>query len=73
MTTQGAGLKDLEALGRTGWGEEEVLVGKHAVYAWCPSGILESKAGVALLKNLEESGTTRNWATLEKIDALLKR
>jgi uncharacterized protein (DUF1697 family) len=27
---------------------------------------------VALLKGLAQSGTTRNWATLEKIHALLK-
>jgi uncharacterized protein (DUF1697 family) len=72
VTTQAAGLKELEALGRTGWGEEEVLVGKHAVYAWCPNGILKSKASTALLKGLAESGTTRNWATIEKLHELLQ-
>jgi len=72
VTTQGAGMKELEALGRTGWGEEEVLVGKHAVYAWCPNGILKSKAGTALLKGLADSGTTRNWATIEKLNELLR-
>jgi len=72
MTTLGSGLKELEAMGRTGWGEEEVLVGKHAVYAWCPNGILKSKAGAALLKGLAESGTTRNWATVEKLHAMLQ-
>jgi hypothetical protein len=41
-----------------------------AAYLWCAHGILESKAGVALLKKLGERGTTRNWATVEKLNAL---
>ncbi|MFC5500175.1 DUF1697 domain-containing protein [Caenimonas terrae] len=72
VTNQPAALQAIEALGRTGWGEEEVLVGKHAAYVWCPQGILQSKAGAALLKGLAESGTTRNWATIEKLHALLQ-
>lgn len=72
VTAQAGALKDIEALGRTGWGEEEVVVGKHAAYAWCPNGILQGKAGNALLKGLAESGTTRNWATIEKLHALLQ-
>jgi uncharacterized protein (DUF1697 family) len=53
------------------WGNEKLHVGKHAAYLWCANGILESKAAVALLKGLEGSGTTRNWATLNKIHALM--
>ncbi len=53
------------------WGDERILVGKHAAYLWCANGILESKAAVALLKKLDETGTTRNWATLNKIHALM--
>jgi len=78
LTKVGYALRDewgitLEPLAKTEWKGEVVQVGKHAAYLWCADGILESKAGAALLKNLEETGTTRNWATLEKIDALLKR
>lgn len=72
VTQQAAALKDIEALGRTGWGAEEVVVGKHAAYAWCPLGILKSKAGAALLKGLADAGTTRNWATIEKLQAMLQ-
>lgn len=71
VTAQASSLKDIEALGRTGWGEEEVVVGKHAAYAWCPNGLLKSKAGPALLKGLADTGTTRNWATIEKLHAML--
>ena len=72
VTTRASALKDIEALGRTGWGEEEILVGKYAAYAWCPNGILQGKAGPALLKGLADAGTTRNWATIEKLQALLQ-
>ena len=66
----------LDALGRLAtaeWGAEKVHIGKHAAYVWCANGILESKAAVALLKNLDGTGTTRNWATVIKILALMTR
>jgi uncharacterized protein (DUF1697 family) len=53
------------------WGDEKLHVGKHAAYLWCANGILESKALGVLLKGLEGAGTTRNWATLNKIHALM--
>lgn len=53
------------------WGDEQVHLGKHAAYLWCANGILESKAAVAMLKELENLGTTRNWATMNKIHALM--
>jgi uncharacterized protein (DUF1697 family) len=61
----------LEKLALQEWGDERVHVGKHAAYLWCANGILESKAAVALLGGLEGIGTTRNWATLKKIHALM--
>ena len=67
--------KSLEALGSIAhaeWGDEKVHLGKHAAYVWCANGILESKAGVALLSGLGQSGTTRNWSTVAKIHALLQ-
>jgi uncharacterized protein (DUF1697 family) len=53
------------------WGDEKLHVGQHAAYLWCAHGILESKVAAALLKGLEGNGTSRNWATLNKIHALL--
>ena len=64
-------LAALESMSQDVVAPEELHVGKHAAYVWCASGILESKVAVALLKKLAESGTTRNWATVEKIHALL--
>ncbi len=71
FTNDPQGLAAVKALAAARWGAEKIHVGKHAAYVWCANGILESKAAVALLKNLENTGTTRNWATLNKIHALL--
>lgn len=49
---------------------EQFLVGKNAAYLHCVSGILESKAGEALLGKAGRVVTTRNWATVLKLQAL---
>lgn len=49
---------------------ERLAVTCDAAYLWCGNGILESKAAVVLLKQLGERGTTRNWATVQKLNAL---
>ena len=72
MTNERRALATVKALARKDWGDEKIHVGKHAGYVWCANGILESKAAVALLGGLEGVGTTRNWATLNKIHALMK-
>jgi uncharacterized protein (DUF1697 family) len=72
MTADAKSLAIVAPLADRAWGEEKVHLGKHAAYLWCANGILESKAAVALLKQLSETGTTRNWATLGKIQALME-
>jgi uncharacterized protein (DUF1697 family) len=71
VTNDPKALASVQALAHTDWGKERLHVGKHAAYLWCANGILESNAAVALLKGLEGTGTTRNWATLNKIHALM--
>lgn len=71
VTHDSRALASVKALAHTDWGKERLHVGKQAAYLWCANGILESKAAVALLKGLEGKGTTRNWATLNKIHALM--
>jgi uncharacterized protein (DUF1697 family) len=66
-----AGLKAVKSLVADDWGNERMLVGRHAAYLWCADGILESRALGKLLTGLEGRGTTRNWATLGKIHALM--
>jgi uncharacterized protein (DUF1697 family) len=50
---------------------ERLLVGADAAYLYCANGILESKAGAALLGKLGKQSTTRNWSTTVKLQALL--
>jgi uncharacterized protein (DUF1697 family) len=64
-------LAALRPLAARDWGKERIHVGKQAAYLWCANGILESAAAESLLKQLKGTGTTRNWATLLKIHALL--
>lgn len=70
VTADAAALQAAAAI--TGHGSERFIVTEHAAYLWCAHGILESKAAVALLKKLGETGTTRNWATVEKLNALAR-
>lgn len=71
MAQDSKAIAALKKIARQEWGDEQVHVGKHAAYLWCANGILESKAAVALLSDLEGIGTTRNWSTLNKIHALM--
>ena len=52
---------------------ERFAVTAHAAYLWCGNGILESKLGIRLLGQLGEACTTRNWATVGKLDALARK
>ena len=49
---------------------EQFLLGSEAAYLHCARGILESKAGEALVG---KAGTTRNWATVLKLQALVDK
>ena len=71
FTTDAKQLAALKAIAIRDWGREKVHVGKHAAYVWCANGILESLALEAALKALRPGGTTRNWATLNRIHALM--
>ena len=62
---------DLDAVARLVRPPEEFLLGSHAAYLLCASAILQSRAGVALLGHLGGAVTTRNWATVLKLNALL--
>lgn len=72
MTGDAKSLAVVAPIASRAWGAEKVHLGEHAAYLWCANGILESKAAVALLKELADAGTTRNWATLGKIHALME-
>lgn len=59
-----AGLKQLQQVAVP---PEEFVIGKHAAYLHCVTGILDSKVGKALLGKEGKATTTRNWATVLKL------
>ncbi len=63
-------LSSLEAIESLVVPPEKYAIGKNAAYLLCAAGILESKAGEALLGKAGKSATTRNWATVLKLHAL---
>lgn len=65
-------LRELAALAALVRTPERLQLGEHAAYLWCPNGILGSKAADALLGKLGRAATTRNWATVLKVSALLR-
>jgi uncharacterized protein (DUF1697 family) len=60
----------LERLTAQSWGAERLSLGSRAAYLWCANGINESKAALALAKAAGSAGTSRNWATIKKLQAL---
>ncbi|MBU6257522.1 MAG: DUF1697 domain-containing protein [Burkholderiales bacterium] len=49
-----------------------VQVGAEAAYLWCEGGVLAGRTGADALRGQGGSATTRNWATLEKIQVLME-
>lgn len=66
-----AALRGLSALQALVEAPERLHLGSAAGYLYCVRGILESKAGSALLGKLGRQVTTRNWATVLKLERLL--
>jgi uncharacterized protein (DUF1697 family) len=71
FTPDAESLEGLAALAPLVNPPERFVLGRHALYFWCPDGIHESLAANALLGKLGRAATTRNWATVSKIASLL--
>ena len=63
--------KRILPLARRDWAPEALGIGKRAVYVWCPKSMLESPLFAEVTRLLGDGATTRNWATITKIHALL--
>jgi uncharacterized protein (DUF1697 family) len=63
-------LSSLAAIEPLGVPPERFSLGKNAAYLLCPTGVLASKAWEALLGKAGKSATTRNWATVIRLQAL---
>ena len=70
FTQDAATLALLKPLEDGDWAPEAFAVGAHAAWLWCANGIIESRVSKAAGKVLKERGTARNWATVEKLQAM---
>lgn len=66
-----AALMSLAPLGALAAAPERFAIGAHAAYLECPEGILQSKVGEAMLGKVGRQATSRNWATVLKLQALV--
>lgn len=67
FVTDAADMVKVKPLAKQEWKPEAVAIGPNVVYIWCPNGLLESKAQVAVGKLLGDGVTVRNWATVRKL------
>ncbi|MCF8207477.1 MAG: hypothetical protein K9J82_20505, partial [Methylotenera sp.] len=68
-----AALQALQPLVPLASGGERLVITPQVGYLHCPGGLLESAVGEAMLGKAGRGVTTRNWATVLKIAALLPR
>lgn len=52
------------------WHPEALALGRHAAYVWCPAGVSDSAAALALGRQLGDGTTSRNWNTLMRLHVL---
>lgn len=71
FTMNAAKLPELQSLSALLKPGEKLVVTRQAAYLHCAGGVLESAAGEAMLGRVGRSVTTRNWATVLKLSALL--
>jgi uncharacterized protein (DUF1697 family) len=60
----------LAALSEQDWSPGAFALGERAAYLWCPDGVLDSAAAIAVNKQLGDKTTSRNWNTMGKLYAL---
>ena len=65
-----AALASLAPIGALAQPPDRFVLGRHAAYLHCAGGILQSRAGKALLGRAGRVATTRNWATTQALHAL---
>lgn len=70
FTADARALAGLDALRPLLAPREQLAIGAKAAWLLCANGILDSRAGEALLGKIGRATTTRNWATVLKLQAL---
>jgi len=63
----------LTPLTREDWSPEALALGARVAYLWCPNGMIESRLAQAVGRILGDATTTRNWATMLKLQDLASK
>jgi uncharacterized protein (DUF1697 family) len=53
------------------WGRDALAVGPRAAYLWCAEGLIASALNIAVNRSLGNEVTSRNWATMLKLQEML--
>ena len=61
----------LRSMARMNWAPEAFALGPRVAYLWCPDGITRSPVAEAVGRMLGDRVTSRNLATMTKLNALL--
>ena len=67
-----ADARRLKPLTKERWGKEALAVGARVAYLWCPDGVIRSPLFAAVTRALGDAVTTRNWATMMKLAAMVR-
>lgn len=63
-------LAPLRMMLKESWEPDALAFGSSAAYLWCATGILDSKLNLTFARKAAASVTTRNWATVLKLQAI---
>ena len=62
----------LDPLLEQDWGTDVLALGRRVAYMWCPDGMSASEVPDAVGRALGDAVTTRNWATVLRLHALVQ-
>jgi uncharacterized protein (DUF1697 family) len=63
----------LAPLAEQDWKPDVLAIGARAVYLWCDQGQIRSPLAEAVSRVLGDAATSRNWATVMKLQALVEQ
>lgn len=66
-------LEPLRPMLKQPWKPDALAITKRAAYLWCATGLIKSKMSQAFSRKAGSTITTRNWATVLKLQAAAKQ
>ena len=65
-------LEPLRPMLKESWKPDALAITERAAYLWCATGILDGKVNLAFNRKAGATVTSRNWATVLKLQAAAK-